>query len=75
MADCGGAVATEDTIKTRVLLADEHPLALHSLQNTLQKAPDVEVVGHCHSVPGALELMRQLAPDVCIVDTIVLYWD
>jgi DNA-binding NarL/FixJ family response regulator len=51
----------------RVLLVDDHDLFRTGLRNLLDEQ-DVEVVGECGNGTDALEAVRELAPDVVVMD-------
>lgn len=52
----------------RLLLADDEPLALRRLRLALQAIPDVEVVGAASDGAQAIGAMRDLKPDVVLLD-------
>ena len=52
----------------RVLIVDDDPLVCQSLKTILQAAGDIEVVGIGHDGHMAVELFRQLKPDVLLMD-------
>jgi len=52
----------------RILLADDHGIIRQGLRSLLEKQPDVEVVGEADDGYIALELVRQLQPDIAIMD-------
>ena len=52
----------------RVLLADDHGIIRQGLRSLLEKQPDVEVIGEADDGHSALELVRQLQPDIAIMD-------
>lgn len=52
----------------RLLLADDEPLALRRIRLALQSIPDVEVVGAAQDGVQAIDAMRQLRPDVVLLD-------
>jgi DNA-binding NarL/FixJ family response regulator len=56
------------TGKTRIVLADDHPIFLSGLRNLLQAEADMEVVGEASSGLAALRVIRDKSPDVGIVD-------
>jgi DNA-binding LytR/AlgR family response regulator len=52
----------------RLLLADDEPLALRRIKLALQDIPDVEVVGSASDGAQAITFMRDLRPDVVLLD-------
>lgn len=52
----------------RVLIADDEPLALTRLTQALSCIPEVELAGTARSGEEALKLIRDLKPDVAILD-------
>jgi DNA-binding NarL/FixJ family response regulator len=52
----------------RVLVVDDHPLFRDGLAALLATIGDTEVVGLAGDGAGAVDLARQLAPDVVVVD-------
>jgi DNA-binding NarL/FixJ family response regulator len=54
----------EDSI--RVLIADDHPLFRDGMRGLLGSLPDMEVVGEASSGEQAMELARELQPDVTL---------
>ena len=52
----------------RILLADDHGIIRQGLCSLLEKQPDMEVVGEAEDGQKALELVRQLVPDIVIMD-------
>ncbi|MBK8021357.1 MAG: response regulator transcription factor [Chloroflexi bacterium] len=57
-----------DSERIRVLVVDDHPLFRDGLQKTLDMEDDIVVVGQCSDGEAALELARQLTPDVIVLD-------
>ena len=51
----------------RLVIADDHPLALGALQDLLQQAPDFEVLARCQSGEETLHAVRQHRPDILIL--------
>ncbi|MBI4083912.1 MAG: response regulator transcription factor [Candidatus Lambdaproteobacteria bacterium] len=52
----------------RVLIADDHPLFREGVAHSLASEPDFEVVGQVSGGEAALELARELVPDVVLLD-------
>ncbi|MDD4588295.1 MAG: response regulator transcription factor [Heliobacteriaceae bacterium] len=52
----------------RVLLADDHVLLRQGLRKILELAPAIEVVDEAGDGQGAINLARQLKPDVILMD-------
>jgi len=54
--------------KTRIVLADDHPIVLTGLRNLIESESDFSVVGEATSGPEALRVIREAQPDIAIVD-------
>ena len=52
----------------RAILVDDEPLALRLLATHLERFPQVTVVGRCSNGREAIEMNRQLKPDVMFLD-------
>jgi DNA-binding NarL/FixJ family response regulator len=53
---------------TRVLLVDDHAIIRQGLSSLLEKQPDIEVVGSVEDGRKAVDIARELAPDLVIMD-------
>jgi DNA-binding NarL/FixJ family response regulator len=53
---------------TRILLADDHAIIRQGLCSLLEKQQDIEVVGAVEDGRKALELVREIKPDIVIMD-------
>jgi DNA-binding NarL/FixJ family response regulator len=54
--------------KTRVVLADDHPIVLDGLRNLIRAVDDFELVGEAASGLAALKVIREQRPDVAVLD-------
>jgi DNA-binding NarL/FixJ family response regulator len=52
----------------RLVLAEDHAIVLHGLQQLFQQHADMEVVGCCSNGEAALAAMRRTAADVLVLD-------
>ncbi len=53
---------------TKLLLVDDHAVVRSGLRMLLESEPDVEIVGEAGTGKEALEAVRQLMPDVILMD-------
>ncbi len=56
----------------RILLADDHAIIRQGLCSLLEKEPEMEVVGEAKDGRKALELVRELVPDIVVMDITML---
>ena len=56
-------------MKIRLMLVDDHRLLREALRAILEKAGDIELVAEATDGATALELARELAPDVVVLET------
>jgi DNA-binding NarL/FixJ family response regulator len=52
----------------RILLADDHPIVLDGLERLFRLEADFEVVGRCRDGEETLSKVRQLRPDLLVLD-------
>ncbi len=52
----------------RVLTVDDHPVLRDGIAAVIQMQPDIEVVGEAENGARAIELFRELEPDVTLMD-------
>jgi two-component system invasion response regulator UvrY len=52
----------------RVLVVDDHQLVRSGTTRLLSDASDIEIVGEAESGEGAIKLVRELKPDVVLMD-------
>ncbi|OPY96565.1 two-component system response regulator [Bradyrhizobium sacchari] len=54
--------------RTNVVIADRHPVVLQGLSNVLSTAEDFNIVASCSDTASCIQAIRNLAPDIAIVD-------
>ena len=54
--------------RIRVLIADDHPLYRTGLVDTVKRRPELELVGQAEDGAAALDEIRSVEPDVCVLD-------
>ena len=54
--------------KIRVMLADDHPVTRAGVRKFLSKAADIEVIAEADNGTRALEMAKELLPDVLLLD-------
>ncbi len=54
--------------RTRIVLADDHPIVLDGLRNLIRAEDDFELVGEAASGLAALKVIREKRPDVAVLD-------
>ena len=52
----------------RLVIADDHPVFRHGLQQVVERQPDLQVVEVVADGTAALEAIRRLSPDVAVLD-------
>jgi two-component system nitrate/nitrite response regulator NarL len=62
-----GGVA-QPSRRVRVLVADDHPLFREAVVRAVKERPELELVGEATDGRLALERIRELAPDVAVLD-------
>jgi len=55
-------------MSTRILLVDDHAITREGLRSLIEKQSDMEVIGEAEDGRKALDLVRQLLPDIVITD-------
>lgn len=58
----------DDKPSYRVLIADDHPIALSGLDFLLSHEADIDIVGHARNGEEALEMCAALQPDLLVLD-------
>lgn len=54
--------------RTRILIVDDHPAVREALGIRIAQQSDMEVCGEAADIPEAMNLLRELAPDIAIID-------
>jgi DNA-binding NarL/FixJ family response regulator len=54
--------------KIRIIVVEDHPLFRQGVADTLSLEPDFFVVGEADTGPNALEVIRELKPDIALLD-------
>jgi NarL family two-component system response regulator LiaR len=62
------AASTKHSTKTKIVLADDHPLLRKALRDLLEKEAAFEIVGEAGDGEEAVRLASELTPDVVIMD-------
>lgn len=52
----------------RIILADDHAIVRHGLSRSFQQETDIEVIGQAKDGLSTVELVRELSPDVVVMD-------
>src|SRR5688572_6504630 len=52
----------------RVLVADDHPIYRQGLVEAIKHRPDLELVGEAETGRRTIELLKELKPDVLVLD-------
>lgn len=52
----------------RILIADDHAIVRHGLINSIEQEDDMEVIGQVEQGHEAVELARDLSPDIVVMD-------
>jgi DNA-binding NarL/FixJ family response regulator len=63
-----GAPVDSKPTRRRVLIVDDHPIVRQGLKRMIETEPDMEVCGEAATEAQARRAIRELAPDIVIVD-------
>src|SRR4028118_1203097 len=59
---------SQEVVKIRVLIADDHPVVREGLAAMLAREPDIDVVGEAQDGQEALDRVGTLKPNVVLMD-------
>lgn len=59
---------SERNSRIRVIVADDHPLFREAIVRALRERPEFELIGEAANGREALEVIRELRPDVAVLD-------
>jgi NarL family two-component system response regulator LiaR len=62
-------------MKTRILLADDHPLLREALSQVFSSEKDMEIVGEANNGEEAVNMTSQLKPDILVMDIMMPKFD
>ena len=57
--------------KTRIVLADDHPVVRHGVRSLLQTDADLAVIGEASDGIETVQMVEKLLPDVLVVDLMI----
>src|ERR671925_447851 len=57
--------------KTRIVLADDHPVVRHGVRSLLQAEADFSVIGEANDGIEAVQVTERLQPDILVVDLMI----
>ncbi|MFN2221873.1 MAG: response regulator transcription factor, partial [Candidatus Promineifilaceae bacterium] len=60
-----------ETEPIRVMLVDDHDMVRRGLAAFLQVKPDLQLVGEAHDGAEALDICREVQPDVVLMDLVM----
>src|SRR5512145_1563171 len=58
----------DDVMSIRIVLADDHAIVRHGLSRAIQQEDDMEVVGQASDGHTTVDLAREVAPDIVVMD-------
>jgi len=61
--------------KTRILIADDHPLLRQALSQVFSSQKDMEIIGEASNGEEAVNLASQLKPDIVVMDIMMPQFD
>jgi DNA-binding NarL/FixJ family response regulator len=61
-------VGEQEKMRLKLLIADDHQLMLDAIRLALESSPDIEIVGETTSGSQVVPLVRQVSPDVVLLD-------
>ena len=59
---------SENTARQRIVIVEDHPMVRDQLAQIINKEADLEVSGEADNIQQAMRIIRNIAPDLAIVD-------
>lgn len=57
-----------ESMKLRIVIADDHPLLLRGLKYSLLSEDDIEILGEAKDGQAALNMIKDFTPDIAVLD-------
>ena len=57
--------------RTRLVIADRHPIVLQGLTSVCAAHRDLEIIAFCRDGASCVEAIRSLAPDVALLEDFI----
>lgn len=61
-------MSSDDAIRSKILIVDDHPMIRAGLTQLLSAQPGLEVCGECHEAAGVIPFIETHRPDLIVID-------